>query len=727
MAAVTAADIRHEFAEAATNPDLITRCVRICQDYKLSASDLAVQWDLLTMNGKGPKRMSIEMLSELESQARDEHMSKRARHEKAAKQQFTSRKTVGSSFNKSNAHLLSANAESPVSNRPSIGLTPTTSYSAPSSGDGPQANAFASRTDAGKVMCQLNPSAGMASSAVEVEVLTIAAPKPSAYNTSFMWEKLDERARLLDAQVAALEAALSERTDLPPLSPISATGPDEVTIVGRVCCEGEGKLNKESIYLEGSRATSNAFRVRLDLSGCPEFALFPGQIIGSVGVNSVGRGGITHSAKRILPALPPAASARPSASASAATDSPAVGLLVAAGPFTTSDDLAYAPLAELVRKASEERPDALILMGPFVDEQHPKLSSADLPITFEELFEQHIAAPLAELVELQLEKDDGRVTHVILIPSTKDIHHTSVYPQPPMPLPAELPEHVRPYFHMHANPSTFSVGDLRIAATSVDMVKLLSAQQLDRPLPPPAPKQDRMTKLASHMLQQRHLLPLFPAPSDERNPLPVDTVANLKAGGLPALPDILLIPSELKEFAKFGFGGVLCVNPGRLTRQTAGGNYAAICVHPPGKITPPKPVLEARDEAEQLLGVVDAPSPTSTDPADPPAAAAAAAAAASPGDDASSVKREVFGESGSQPSASEPAAAAADGSSPAPAAAAAADAPPAAAAASSSTAVSAAPPPQVAPSAATLTPPWLSPVDAPGSLEYRAYVEVKRI
>ena len=37
----------------------------------------------------------------------------------------------------------------------------------------------------------------------------------------------------------------------------------------------------------------------------------------------------------------------------------------------------------------------------------------DLPITFEELFERHIAAPLAELVEAQVEKDDGRVTHVI--------------------------------------------------------------------------------------------------------------------------------------------------------------------------------------------------------------------------------------------------------------------------------------------------------------------------
>ena len=68
-------------------------------------------------------------------------------------------------------------------------------------------------------------------------------------------------------------------------------------------------------------------------------------------------------------------------------------------------------------------------------------------------------------------------------------------------------------------------------------------------------------------------------------------------------------------------------------------------------------MLEARDEAEQLLGVVDpaspTPSPTAADRADPPPTAAAAAASPADGAD---VKREVFGEGGSQPSASEPAA-----------------------------------------------------------------------
>ena len=51
---------------------------------------------------------------------------------------------------------------------------------------------------------------------------------------------------------------------LPPLASVSARSGEEVTIVGRVCCEGEGKLNPQSAFLEGSRRTSNAVRVRLE-------------------------------------------------------------------------------------------------------------------------------------------------------------------------------------------------------------------------------------------------------------------------------------------------------------------------------------------------------------------------------------------------------------------------------------------------------------------------------
>ncbi len=62
-------------------------------------------------------------------------------------------------------------------------------------------------------------------------------------------------------------------------------------------------------------------------------------------------------------------------------------MAVAVGPFTTSEDLEFAPLAELLGSCRASRPDVLLLIGPFVDVEHALISNGSLDITFEELFE----------------------------------------------------------------------------------------------------------------------------------------------------------------------------------------------------------------------------------------------------------------------------------------------------------------------------------------------------
>ena len=49
-------------------------------------------------------------------------------------------------------------------------------------------------------------------------------------------------------------------------------------MVGRVCCDANGKLNAQSVILEGSHDSSGGQTVKLDLSEIPQFALFPGQV-----------------------------------------------------------------------------------------------------------------------------------------------------------------------------------------------------------------------------------------------------------------------------------------------------------------------------------------------------------------------------------------------------------------------------------------------------------------
>lgn len=67
-----------------------------------------------------------------------------------------------------------------------------------------------------------------------------------------------------------------------------------------------------------------------------------------------------------------------------------MSVAVAVGPFTTSEDLDFAPLAELLGSCRASRPDVLLLIGPFVDVEHSLIASGSLDVTFEELFETQV-------------------------------------------------------------------------------------------------------------------------------------------------------------------------------------------------------------------------------------------------------------------------------------------------------------------------------------------------
>ena len=52
----------------------------------------------------------------------------------------------------------------------------------------------------------------------------------------------------------------------------------QVTVVGRVCCDSNGKLNAKSVLLEGSVDTSIGKNIPVDLSEIKQYSLFPGQV-----------------------------------------------------------------------------------------------------------------------------------------------------------------------------------------------------------------------------------------------------------------------------------------------------------------------------------------------------------------------------------------------------------------------------------------------------------------
>ena len=64
---------------------------------------------------------------------------------------------------------------------------------------------------------------------------------------------------------------------------------EEAVVVGRICCDCDGKLNAQSVVLEGSQDVSSGCQVPVDLSQLSQYALFPGQIVAMQGTNSSGR------------------------------------------------------------------------------------------------------------------------------------------------------------------------------------------------------------------------------------------------------------------------------------------------------------------------------------------------------------------------------------------------------------------------------------------------------
>lgn len=52
---------------------------------------------------------------------------------------------------------------------------------------------------------------------------------------------------------------------------------DNITVLGQVCCDSNGKLNAQSVLLEAGQEQGGR-QVPVDLSELKEFSLFPGQV-----------------------------------------------------------------------------------------------------------------------------------------------------------------------------------------------------------------------------------------------------------------------------------------------------------------------------------------------------------------------------------------------------------------------------------------------------------------
>ena len=84
---------------------------------------------------------------------------------------------------------------------------------------------------------------------------------------------------VLDDMIEDMADQLKKTHEIEEFSHVALPTQEEVTVVGRICCDSNGKLNAKSVLLEGSVDMSAGKTIPVDLTQLKEFALFPGQVL----------------------------------------------------------------------------------------------------------------------------------------------------------------------------------------------------------------------------------------------------------------------------------------------------------------------------------------------------------------------------------------------------------------------------------------------------------------
>ncbi|RAL53350.1 unnamed protein product [Cuscuta campestris] len=395
----------------------------------------------------------------------------------------------------------------------------------------------------------------------------------------FMYDRIEDKFNFLEDRIKKHARALTASGLFEEPRDPTVASQRSLLAVGMICCE-EGRLKEMPILLQSSVEHSGGQRVRLDFQNLDHFSIFPGQVIGIEGRNPSGHCLI---ASKVIDHIPLSASSdenmhpakkqamdqelREIETHGAVSE---LSLIIAAGPFTTTDNLFFEPLTELLAYARRKQPQLLVLLGPFIDSDHPEIKKANMHKTFDEMYQDEIVGRLKDYVEYM-----GSSVQVILVPSIRDAHHDFVFPQPAFEIPkADSILQLRSI----SNPGTFCANEVKVACCTVDILKQLSAEEISRN--PQGGAKQRMSTLASHVLNQRSFYPLYP-PAEG---IPLDFSIASQALQIPSIPDILILPSDLTNFVRVlsvkGRGEedvkCICVNPGRLAKGEGAGFFVEL-------------------------------------------------------------------------------------------------------------------------------------------------------
>ncbi|CAN1313480.1 DNA polymerase alpha subunit B [Linum perenne] len=559
-------EIKVEFEKSGfsfdSEEEILKKCLTLCINYKLTPSDLVSSWDVYYLN----RQLNDLVVQNAEMEGFLSYLQneqKEAAIEHEADLHFYSSKDVEMILNDDEENMKDAVPSTPERHTKLYSDEPFDS-ALMSNGNGYSSEKpsrlvtpFGRRTDKFVARLSINnlPDAKNGDDDVggdpEDDVIKRVkplkgvslvvhedGPKPGC---RFMYDRIEDRFDALDNRIGRRAAALFESGNYEQLADPSVASQSSIFCVGMVCCDEEGRLNDKSVMLQSSTEHSGGQRVRLDLQKVNQFSVFPGQIVGVEGHNP---SGYCLIASKLVDTVPLSANndenlhpakrqslGQELQSANLSSPDGEISVLIASGPFTTTDNLFYEPLSELLAYARRKQPQLLILLGPFLDSQHPDINKGTVDMSFNDIFRLEIIKRVQDYVEHM-----GQNARVILVPSTRDANHDFVFPQPAFDIhPPDLKHQVTSI----TNPGTFEANKVSF-------------------------------------------YPLYPPAED----VPVDFSLAPRALRIESVPDILILPSDMKYFIKvLTIGGAtedeaakkcICINPGRLAKGEGGGTFAEL-------------------------------------------------------------------------------------------------------------------------------------------------------
>ncbi|KAG7443006.1 DNA polymerase alpha, subunit B [Guyanagaster necrorhizus] len=548
-------EIREQFGDD-LDEKLVEECVSMCKIYQQSAEDLFYKWESIHLNLSS--RSEIRPPFTMDSVA-----------------------SLKASLNRGLAAGSKKAQPKPKTMRGGRNLNPA--FAARYSG---ASHGTTVKTESDTMVVDI-PASVSAAVTYKGPKEDMASRKRRAYR--YMYEKVSERSEVLDEQIDEFAELIREHYKIPVSGfsdPASSTD-EEVTVVGRIVQESESepgtKLTETSLTLETSRMLGSGSRVPLRFTpslkirggalGAGGISFFPGALVALKGKN----GGVgSFLASEVL--APPPLRTRSSRAFSDPNFSDSSFLMyIASGPYTSDLDLGFKPWRAFLPILKSKKPTVVVLIGPFIDASHPLLKAGAIDTTPLKLFHAQFTKPLRSY----LDSSPGSIA--ILVPSVRDlVSFHAVYPQ------CEFSSEVSnrdSRIHLLSNPAQFSINNIKVAVTSVDVLFHLRKEELLKrgeeidsivPSSPEDTGTDSMANTCRHVLQQRSFYPLFPVPQELAHEVNLDVTHSqlLKLGESDnenVAPDVLIIPSRLKHFSK-SLDTTSVLNPSFLTK----GTYAVV-------------------------------------------------------------------------------------------------------------------------------------------------------